>query len=84
MLPKFVKLLWGPFSIVIYSSQVVQEISQNSDGCGQPVTVASKQNVIKVKCVIKEDPKMTKNEIKGSLNLSSGTLDPTFRHHLGV
>ena len=26
MLPKFVKLLWGPLSIVIYSSQVVQEI----------------------------------------------------------
>ena len=27
MLAKFVKLLWGPFSIVIYSAQVVRGIS---------------------------------------------------------
>ena len=31
MLIKFVKLLWGPFSIVIYSSQVVRGISARQD-----------------------------------------------------
>ena len=61
MLPKFVKLLWGPFSIVIYSSQVVQGSSfrqndiEDSDRCGKPVTVATEQNVAKMKCLIKED-----------------------------
>ena len=61
MLAKFVKLLWGPFSIVIYSSQVVQGSSfrqndiEDSDRCGKPVTVATEQNVAKMKCLIKED-----------------------------
>ena len=62
MLPKFVKLLWGPFSIVIYSSHVVQEFQfgrtafEDGGHCSLPVTVATEQNVAKVKCLIKEDP----------------------------
>ena len=31
------------------------------------LTVATEQNVAKVKCLIKEDPRITENEIKGSL-----------------
>ena len=79
MLPKFVKLLWGTVSLVSYSSRMIQGISvrqktfEDSDRCGRPGTVATEQNVAKVKYLIKEDPQMTENEIEDSLNLSSGS-----------
>lgn len=33
---------------------------------GWPLTVATKQNVARVKCLHKEDPQIAKNEIQGS------------------
>ena len=38
----------------------------------------------KVKRLIKDDPRMTENEIKGSFNISSGSLNQILRHHLSV
>ena len=55
-----------------------------TDRCGQPVTVATEQNVVAMECLIKEDPRITENEIKDSFNLSSGSLNRILRHHLGV
>ena len=57
---------------------------QDSDRCGQPLTVATEQNVAKVKCPIKEDQWITENEIKVSCMLSSGNFNWILRHHLGV
>ena len=48
------------------------------------VTVATEQNVAKVKCLIKEDPRITDNEIKGSFYLSSGSLNRILRNQLDV
>ena len=48
------------------------------------MTVAAEQNMVTVKCQIKEDPRITENEIKVSLNLSSGSLNRILRRHLGV
>ena len=45
---------------------------EDSDLCGRPVTVVAEQKVAKVKCPIKEDARMTENEIKDGLNLSLG------------
>ena len=36
-----------------------------------PVVVATEQNMVTVKCLITEDPRMTENETKDSLNLGS-------------
>ena len=55
-----------------------------NDRCGQPVTVATEQTVAKVKCLMKEDPKITENVIRDSFNLSSGSLNWILRHHLCV
>ena len=48
------------------------------------MTVATEQNVAKVKCLIKEDPRMTENEMKDSFYLLSASLNRIFRHHLDV
>ena len=48
------------------------------------VTVAIEQNVAKVKCLIKEDPRIRENTVKDSFNLSSGDSNRILRHHLGV
>lgn len=80
----------GPISIVIYSSQAVQGISvrekdvEESDRCVQPVTVASEQPLTKVQRLIKEGPQVIENEMKDSINISLGSLNRIFRHHLGV
>ena len=57
---------------------------EDSNHCGHPMTVASEHNVAKVNCVIKEDRRITENETKNSLKLSSGSLDWILLHHLGV
>ena len=40
---------------------------KDSGRCGEFVTVHTEQNVAKVKYLIKEDPRITENEIKSSL-----------------
>ena len=62
VLRKFFKLLWRPLSITIYSSQVAT--FEDTDHCGQLVTIATIQSVAKVKYLLKEDPWITQNEIK--------------------
>ena len=57
---------------------------EDSGHCGLSVTVAIEQNVAKVKCLMKEDPQITENEIRDVFNLSLGSLDQSLCHHLGV
>ena len=57
---------------------------EDSVRCGHPVTITTKENVAMVKCLIKEDLKITVSEIKDSLNLSLGNLDRMLHHCLGV
>ena len=86
MLPKFVQLLWKPFFIVIYRSQEFQfgrTTFEDSDRSGRPRTVATEPNIAKVKCLIKEDPRIRENVIKDSLSLSSVSLNRILRRHRG-
>ena len=75
---------------MIYCFQVVQEFQfgrttfEDSDHCGHLVTVATKNNVAKVKYLIKEDPQITENKIKDSFKLSSGSFNWILFHHVGV
>ena len=43
------------------------------------MTVATEQNVAKVKCLIKKDPRLTENEIKYTFNHLSGSLNRFLR-----
>ena len=58
--------------------------SEDSDRCGLSATIGTVQNVTKVTCLIKEDPRITENEIKYGLNLSLGILNQILHHHLGI
>ena len=55
---------------------------EDSGHCGLSVTVAIEQNVAKVKCLMKEDPRIAEKEIRDHFNLSSGSLNRILRHHL--
>ena len=57
---------------------------EDSDHCGRPISVATDGNVNDVKNLIKKNPRITKDEIKDTLNLSSGSLDRIRRSHLSV
>ena len=56
----------------------------DDDRCGRPVTVCTEQTVAKVKRLITEDARITENEIKEVLKISSGSLDRILRHELCV
>ena len=57
---------------------------KDSGRCGEFVTVHTEQNVAKVKYLIKEDPRITENEIKDILYLLLRSSDRIFLHHLDV
>ena len=57
---------------------------EDSDRYGRPISVATDGNVNDVKNLIKENPRITEDEIKDTLNLSSGSLDRILRSHLCV
>ena len=48
------------------------------------MTVATEQNVVKGKRLIKEDPRITESEIKDSSDLPSGSWNRILCHHLDV
>ena len=54
--------------------QIGRTTIEDSGRCGQPMTVATVQNVVKVECLIKEDPRVTESELTDDFNLSSGSL----------
>ena len=56
----------------------------DDDRCGRPVTVCNEKTVALVKSLIIEDPRITENEIKEVLKISSGSLDRILRHELFV
>ena len=58
-------------------------IFEDSGHCGQPMTIATVQNMAKVECLLK-DPRITENEIEHSFSLLLGSLNQILRHHLGV
>ena len=57
--PELVMLLWGPVSIAICSSQLVQKFHfvrttfENSDRYGHPLTITTEQTMAQVKCLMK-------------------------------
>ena len=57
---------------------------EDSDRHGRPISVTTDGNVNDVKTLIKENPRITEDEIKDTLNLSSGSLDRILRCHLCV
>ena len=57
---------------------------EDSDRYGRPISVATDGNVNDVKNLIKENPRITEDEIKYTLNLSPGSLDRILRSHLCV
>ena len=57
---------------------------EDEDRCGRPVIVHTEKNVESVKSLITEDPRITENEIKEVLKISSGALDRILRHDLSV
>ena len=72
-LPKFVKMASGT---ILYPDrkwrkkfQIGGTTFEDSDRRGLFVTVATEHNVAKVKCLMKEDPGITENEIRNKFNL---------------
>ena len=86
MFPKFVKLLRRDLPVHNWYTEFHfgRTTFEGSERCCQPVTVATEQNVAKVKCLDKGHPRITENEIKDSFNISSGSLNRIFRHHPGI
>lgn len=56
----------------------------DDDRYGRPVTVSTEQNVAMVRSLIKEDPRIMKEQMQDTLKLSSGSLDRILHDHLDV
>ena len=68
-----------------FNAFVRGETSLDDDNrCGRPATVNTDKTVEIVKRQIIEDPRITENEMKETLKISSGTLDRVLRHELFV
>ena len=72
VLPKFVKMLWEPFSIVIHTSQWYKEFQFGRTTFEDlPLRPACEHCYwtyrAKVECLMKEDPRITENEVKSVL-----------------
>ena len=57
---------------------------EDSDRCGRQISVTTDGNGNGVKTLIKEKARITEDEIKDTLNLSSGSFDIILRCHLCV
>ena len=68
-----------------FNAFVRGETSLDDDNrCGRPATVNTDKTVEIVKRQIIEDPRITENEMKETLKISSGTLDRVLHHELFV
>ena len=71
-------------------TKMVQTISvrtktlESDKRCALPVTVVTVKNVVKAKSLIKEDPRITHEQIQDALGISSGSVKQILHDHLGV
>ena len=57
---------------------------EDSDRCGRPKSVTIDENVARVKELIEENPRITVEEMKDTLNLTTGSMDRILHSHLNV
>ena len=57
---------------------------EDSDRCGRPKSVTIEENVTRVKELIEENPRITVEEMKDTLNLTTGSMDRILHSHLNV
>ena len=57
---------------------------EDDNRCGHPVTAITVKNVVKAKSLIKENSRITHEEIQDALGILSGSVNQILHDHLSV